>query len=164
MSRFLFVLVLVLAVSGCQNKHNERYRTSSSEIDLLKKGIQAYEKADWQSWQEQYADSAKIFQNNWHGGVSPEEIQKKHIVLISKLSNYGFVKEDMVMEQIIDDQGKTWVNFWGLWRGTLKANDKTVEIPVHLSIQFSEGKIVKEFGFWNFALLKDELKAVKSST
>jgi hypothetical protein len=162
MSRILFALIFIFAVSGCQNEQNARYRTSSSEIDLLKKGIEAYEKADWQSWKEQYADSAKIFQNSWHGGVSPEEIQKKHIDLISNLSNYGFIKEDIVMQQIVDDQGKTWVNFWGLWRCTLKANDKTVDIPVHLSIQFSEGKIVKEYGFWNFSILKVELQTVKS--
>jgi len=49
----------------------------------------------------------------------------------------------------ITDEGKTWVNFWGVWKGTLAANNIVLEIPVHLTAQFIDGKIVREYGYWD---------------
>ncbi len=117
----LAISVLMLLIS-CQNNQTERFKTASTEIDMLKKGLSDYENANWPEWSKQYADSAKIFQNTWLEGVSPEEVRNRHQELISNLSSYSFDKKDITMEQIIDDRGRTWVNFWGIWKGTLKAN------------------------------------------
>ena len=161
LKNFILLAGITLCFYSCQNTQNERFRTSSPEIDLLKKGLSDYENANWEEWSKQYADSARIFQNTWHEGVGPEEIKNRHIELISYLSNYSFDKKDITMEQIIDDKGRTWVNFWGIWKGTFKDNSKEVFIPVHLTIQFKQGKVVKEFGFWDTAQLKEELDKTK---
>lgn len=146
---------------SCQVNTKERYTRTSAEIDLLKKGIEYYENADWDKWTSQYADSAKIYQNTWYVWSSPEVTKEKHIDLISKLSDYGFERENLSMERIIDDKGRTWVNSWGLWRGTLKANDMVIEIPVHLTIQFVDGKIIEEWGFWDQGQLDEALKKME---
>lgn len=152
--------LLILLIS-CQNKQSERFKTASVEIEMLKKGLSDYENANWVEWSKQYADSAKIFQNTWLEGASPEEVKTRHEELISNLSNYSFDKKDITMEQIIDDRGRTWVNFWGIWKGTLKANSKEIFIPVHLTIQFKNGKVIEEYGFWDTAKLNEELNKLE---
>ena len=152
--------VLMLLIS-CQNNQSQRFKTASVEIDMLKKGLSDYENANWTEWSKQYADSAKIFQNTWLKGASVGEIRMRHEELISNLSGYSFDKKDITMEQIIDDRGRTWVNFWGIWKGTLKANSKEIIIPVHLTIQFKDGKVIEEYGFWDTAKLNEELNKLK---
>jgi hypothetical protein len=158
---FFIAAGIFLSVLSCNPKPSERFTTKSAEINVLKKGLTHYENADWVSWAGQYADSAKIFQNSWSEYETPAEVKNRYVELISKLSDYSFDKEEMFMEQVIDDQGRTWVNFWGLWRGILKANNKTIEIPVHLNFQFDEGKIIREYGYWDTAQLYEELKKVE---
>jgi len=159
--KIMFLASIFMLLISCQNKQPERFKTASTEIDLLKKGLKDYENADWEEWSKQYADSAKIYQNTWHEGASVEEVKNRHIELISSLESYSFVKKDLTMEQIIDDKGQTWVNFWGIWKGTFKANSKEIFIPVHLTIQFKDGKVIEEFGFWDTAGLKEELNKIE---
>ena len=54
---------------------------------------------------------------------------------------------------VINAEGQKWVHFWGSWQGTLAANDQILSIPVHLAINFVDGKNVMEFGFWDTAPL-----------
>ena len=35
---------------------------------------------------------------------------------------------------------------------------KVIEIAVHLTIQFVDGKIIEEWGFWDTSTLNEELK------
>ena len=155
------ILLIGLCLFACQTE-KVRYKTTSPEIDQLFKGIKAYENAEWEIWLNQYADDALIFQNNWHVSQSPVEVKNNHIEMIQNLSDYGFKKEDITTEQIIDDKGRTWVNFWGLWKGTLKKNQKTIEVPVHISFQFVNGRIVREYGFWNMSNYNDEISAIEN--
>ncbi len=164
MKKILLCAMLLFSVLSCQSDSKERYTRDSAEIDLLKKGIEYYENGDWDKWAEQYTDSARIYQNTWYIWSSPEITKEKHKSLISKLSDYGFERENLSMERIIDDKGRTWVNSWALWRGTLKANNKVIEIPVHLTIQFVDGKIIEEWGFWDTAALNEELKMTEQTT
>lgn len=161
MRKVLFLASLVMLLISCQNNQQKRFKTASAEIDLLKKGLSDYENANWTEWSKQYADSAKIFQNTWLEGASPEEVKARYKDLISNLSSYSFDEKDMTMEQIIDDRGRTWVNFWGIWKGTLKTNSKEIFIPVHLTIQFKNGKVIEEFGFWDTAKLNEELQKME---
>ena len=161
MRKVLFLASLVMLFISCQNNQQKRFKTASAEIDLLKKGLSDYENANWTEWSKQYADSAKIFQNTWLEGASPEEVKDRYKDLISNLSSYSFDEKDMTMEQIIDDRGRTWVNFWGIWKGTLKTNSKEIFIPVHLTIQFKNGKVIEEFGFWDTAKLNEELQKME---
>ncbi len=110
-----------------------------------------------------FADAAKIYHNNWDTPASAAQVQEGHINTISNLSSYGFDKDQMVYEQVLDDDGETWVNFWGLWKGTMKANGKTINIPVHISAQYVDGKIVQEYGFWNMSEFVDEMQALQAA-
>lgn len=156
--KILILAGLAVCLCSCQTKSVERYTTSSKEIQLLRNALEDYENGNWDEWIIQYADSARIYQNSWSTFKSPDETRDAHKSVISQLSSYSFDKKDLFFEQIIDDKGQTWVNFWGLWRGTLKANGKIIEIPVHINILFQDGKVFNEYGYWNSAKLNEELK------
>lgn len=163
MKKLSVLLIAAIVLFACQEKQPVRFTTSSPEINTYKTGIDAYEKADWGTWASNYSDTAKVYHNAWETSSNVAQIQENHVNLISALSSYGFVKDQTVIEQTLDDDGETWVNFWGLWKGTLKANGKEVSIPVHLTAQFVDGKVVQEYGFWNMAEMMAEMQAIEAA-
>ncbi len=141
---FLLGLAIVL-FTACNNK--VRYTQNSSEIDTYKKVINDYDKHNWKNMVTYYADTAKILNNvTKKNAISIAELINKN-KKDAKLFSWNFV--DKEYEMVVTDKGETWVNFWGLWRGTLKSNNKLYEIPVHLTARFVNGKIVRELGYWN---------------
>ncbi|MDT8346871.1 MAG: nuclear transport factor 2 family protein, partial [Flavobacteriaceae bacterium] len=69
----------------------------------------------------------------------------------SLFSSWNYVDSESDYEMVVTDKGETWVNFWGLWQGKLKADGKTYDIPAHMTVQFVDGKIVKEYGYWDIS-------------
>ena len=159
----LLGLILVLGMS-CENTE-PRYTTSSPEIDSIKALVVEYQDGDWEKWLTHYADTAKIYHNTWNTATSPKETQESFVEIFKNVSSYKFDEEPVFYEMIIDDEGEKWVNFWGNWRGTLAANDMELEIPVHLSINMVDGKIIEEYGFYdlsNFIVALNEIEAAKA--
>ncbi len=158
---FLLGLTLVL-LTACQNT-TERYTTTSTNIDEVKALLNDYESGNWDAWSTHYVDTAKIFHNTWKTGSTPAETQEALKAIVANTSSYGFDKgeENLFLEQTIDDDGKTWVNFWGNWRGTLAANSQEIEIPVHLSVEMVDGKIVSEYGFYDVSQMQAALQAIE---
>ena len=56
---------------------------------------------------------------------------------------------DNYFEMITDDKNEKWVYFWGTWEGTMKSNNQTYIVPVHLAVRFENNKIVREYGYYN---------------
>ena len=52
--------------------------------------------------------------------------------------------------------------FLGKWEGTLKENNKTVVLPVHLSVRVLDGKIVQENGFWDNSIMQTALREIEA--
>ncbi|WP_321538289.1 nuclear transport factor 2-like protein [Flavobacterium piscinae] len=72
---------------------------------------------------------------------------------------FSYVVEKEEYEMVVTDKGETWVNFWGLWKGTIKTTNKVYEIPFHNTARFVDGKIVEEYGYWNNSeIVTDMLK------
>ncbi|MFI1773644.1 nuclear transport factor 2 family protein [Thalassobellus citreus] len=145
---FLIATALVLFIA-CQNKP-QRYFEESAEIETVKAGIKAYEAQDWTKWKANFADTAKIFHNT-NKGATPNEMMTGMTQMLSNFSSYGFSKKGGVSEMVIDKDGKTWVNYWNNWNGTSKITEKKLVIPVHLTIEFIEGKIVQEYAYYDTA-------------
>lgn len=143
------LLVLVIAtIAGCKNE--VRYTQNAPEIETYKKAIKDYETGNWESLATHFADTAKIVYNTTEkNAMSLAQAISQNKEDIATLSSYNYIAEESEFEMVVTDQGETWVNFWGLWQGRLKANDQLYEIPVHLTAQFIDGKIVKEFGYWD---------------
>lgn len=131
-------MLLAVVISACQKK---QYYTASSEIDLVKKGNEAYLKADWETLKSLYADTAKILVNKWMGEeISVDQFIEMEKAEVGTLSEYK-IGDDAIYEMVELDNGVRWVHTWLLWSGKYK-NGKEVRTPVHISTQVLNGKAV----------------------
>ena len=115
MKKIILLALAGLFVIACQEKQPVQFTTSSPEISSYKKGIDAYEKADWATWTAMFADTAKIYHNNWDTSASPAEVKEGHVNTLSNLSSYGFDKDEMTLEQVLElpkDRIKPAVAHW----------------------------------------------------
>lgn len=144
----LFLLIF-LAGNSWSQETKERFTTKSPLIETTKMLIKAYENQEWDTWKSKYTSESKMYHNNWETAGTPEDFIVDQKELIATLSSYEFQDEPVFYEQIIDDEGKTWVYFWGLWKATLKENNKNIQIPVHLALLYEDDKIAEEYGFYD---------------
>lgn len=160
----LFVLVLAVIFFNACDQPNKRYTQQSDEIDTYKKVIEAYENQDWEPMISHYADSAKILNN-----VTMEDAQTVGQMLAQNkedatlFNSWKYDPESGEYEMVVNDRDETWVNFWGHWEATLKANGELYVIPVHITARFVDGKIVREDGYWDVSKLVMDLAAMKSA-
>jgi hypothetical protein len=144
-------------------KQEVRYTQNSPEIDSYKKVIEDYKTQNWEDMPKHYADTAKIANN-----VIKEKAQTVAQAIEKNKEDaklFTWVVKDDDYEMVITDKGETWVNYWGLWTGTLKSNNKVYEIPFHNTARFIDGKIVQENGYWdNSEIVTDMLSMAKTPT
>lgn len=162
MKKLTLILLLIITVSAC--KYEVRYTQNSQEIEIYKQAVKDYEMGNWESYATHYADTAKIVYNT----TEKNSLTVAQSIALNKentttLSSYNYVPDESEYEMVITDKGETWVNFWGLWQGRLKANNQLYEIPIHLTAQFIDGKIVKEFGYWDNSSIILALKQLKET-
>ena len=62
------------------------------------------------------------------------------------------------------DNGETWVYFNGLWQGTFIPNNKLYEVPAQINVQFVNGKIVREEGYWDISNIMSDMQKLQDST
>ena len=145
----LFLLGLVVALfNSCEDCPPDRFTTNSSQIDIAKQIHKYYLAGDWDAMTKHYTDSAKIRYNTWE----PSTVAESQIMLqqlLAEIAEYKWIDDPIFYEQITDDEGLTWVYFWGQWEGSLKANGTVITIPVHVAWNFEGDKIANEFGFWD---------------
>lgn len=161
MKNLAFLVLLLLSI-GCNTQ--TRYTQQSPEIESIKSNIGNYVDGKWDEYAAHYAEGATIFFNATE--ESPSSIQETiaaQKLSIEPLSSYSFERDKDEYEMVVTDKGETWVNFWGLWKGTLAANSKTFEIPVHLTYQFVDMKIVKAYGYWDSAPIQIELMKLQEA-
>ncbi len=163
MKRVLFLgLAIVLSLTACQQQE-KRYTQQSPEIDTYKKVIEAYEKQDWVAMASYYADTAKIMNNVLEAeGVNIADEIANYKDGATYFSSWEYVDADSEYEMVVTDKGETWVNFWGNWQGTLKANNKTYTLPSSITAQFVDGKVVKEFGYWDISKIMLDMQALEA--
>ncbi len=159
---FLLIFTTIVLLSSCKQK--TRYTQNSSEIDTYKKVIEAYEKQNWGDLASHYANSAKILNN----------VTLEHAQTVSQLieqnkedaklfTSWRYDPESLEYEMVVTDKSETWVNFWGHWEGTLKLNGQLYIIPVHITAQFLNGKIIREDGYWDVSKLMMDIQAMEAN-
>lgn len=146
------LLMLLVLMTACNQ--DKRYTQQSPEIDTYKKVVEAYENQDWEEFATHYADTAMIFNNKTKDkGQSLVQFVETNKQDATLFSSWSYADKESEYEMVVTDKGETWVNFWGLWQGKLKANGQTYDIPSYMTAQFVDGKIVKEHGYWDISEL-----------
>jgi len=161
MKKLILLGLVIVLFTSCEEK-KQRYFETSAEIDVTKALLKDYHAGDWKAWAGHYADTAKIYHNTVKGVTAAETIASLKQIL-SNTSSYKFDDKNLWYEMVVDKDGETWVNFWGNWRGNLAANGKELVIPVHLTIQFVNGKIVEEYGYYDISEFVLSLQAIEAA-
>lgn len=149
MKKVTKVLVILLIVAACQPKPTgpDRYTTTAPEIDMAKATMDAYFAGDWATMRAAFADTAKIY----HNSIEPMTVDENMTNTQEGLNSISSYKlgDETYWERIIDDEGRTWVYFWGEWKGVHAATNKELSVPYHLAWHYADGKVVEEFGLWD---------------
>lgn len=150
MKKVIYLLFAAVLFTACNTYQTERYFSASPEIEITKSTLKHYLDGNWDAMKLLYADTAKVLNNVPKGkGVSIaaaiEDYKQDHDLFTSM----RYVADEDFFEMVVTDDGETWVNYWGLWKGTLKATGEEYEIPVHITQRYINQQIVRELGYWN---------------
>ncbi|SEF85067.1 nuclear transport factor 2 family protein [Algoriphagus boritolerans] len=160
MKKLSLFCVFATLLFACEN--TKRYTQQSAEIETVKSIIGNYVNGEWEAYQSHYAEGAQIFFNATEDKPATiQQIIAQQKMEVEPFSSYSFDRENEAIEMVLDDKGETWVNYWGVWKGTLAATGKTYETPIHLTSQFVDGKIVKSYGYWDNAPLQLDMMAMQ---
>ncbi|MDU8886955.1 ester cyclase [Yeosuana sp. MJ-SS3] len=160
MKKLLLLGLAVILFTSCQNE--QRYFTESPEITSFKTSLEQYKNGDWDAWSAHFADTAKFFVNS-NKSVNIDDFKKGQLNLLSNFSSYGFIDQGSFMEMVLDSDDETWVNYWATWRGKLKANDKEIDIPVHITSEYVDGKVVQLYNYWDSAPITQALSEIEKA-
>ncbi len=160
MKKLLLLGLAVILFAACQQE--QRYTQQSPEIDTVKKLIKNYNDKTYDA--SIYADTSKTYYNIKDKSMSPSETIAYHKANDAMYSSREFVDKDQEYEMVKTDDGQTWVNCWLDWKGTLAGNGKEVMIPIHLTYQFVDGKVVREVGMWDPSEVVVDLQAMNTMT
>lgn len=161
MKKIILLGLAMLTIAACKSE-KKRYTQDSAEIETVKASISAYNAKDYASLTSNYADTAKVYYNSAEV-IEPSNLSKFHQDNDASYASRGFIADTQVYEMVEDDEGKTWVNFWGRWKCTLAENGKEFVVRIHITSQFKDGKIVEEYGYWDSAPLTQELQAIAAA-
>lgn len=150
---------LTLLICACQ-QNPVRYTQDSPEIDTVKKLIANYDSKNYDT--SMYADTSKTYYNSNDNAMSASQTMDYHRQSEVNYASRGFKSDHQEYEMVITDDGETWVNCWLQWECTLAANGKEIAVPVHLTLQFVDGKIVKEYGYWDPTEIVLELQKIEA--
>ncbi len=159
MKKVILQCAIVALMFGACQEAPVRYTQNSPEIDTIKKLIANYDSKNFET--TMYADTSKTYYNTSKDHMSPSETMDYHKQNDANYASRGFTGETQEFEMVVTDDGETWVNCWLDWKGTIAANGKEVEIPVHLTFQFVEGKVVREHGYWDPTEVVLELQKIE---
>ena len=162
MKKLILLVMTVIMFTACQQTE-KRYTQQSSEIDIIKKHVENYNTKNYDT--SIFADTAKSYLNSAKNPIELKDLIAYHKANDVNYSSRGFTGEDPEYEMVVTDKGHTWVNCWLDWKCVLKENGKEIEIPVHLTYRFIDGKIVREVGMWDstpIVLSLQEIEAAKN--
>jgi SnoaL-like polyketide cyclase len=144
MRNLLIAVWAMIMFGACQPP---RYTEQSPEIDVAKQLIEGYVSNDYSAYEGVYSDTARIYYNSAEP-ITLDEVIKGNKEQHEIVSDIKF-EDDIEFEFVTADNGKQWVSWWGMWHGKFKATGQEFAIPVHVSAEFVDGKIVEEWGYWD---------------
>lgn len=161
MKKLILLVMSVVLFTACQPTE-KRYTQQSSEIDIVKQHVENYNNKNYDT--SIFADTSKSYFNSSKNPIALKDLVAFHKANDVNYSKRGFTGEDPEFEMVVTDEGHTWVNCWLDWKCTMKGNGKEIEIPIHLTYRFIDGKIVREVGMWDateIVLNLQEIEAAK---
>ncbi|MEM9887206.1 MAG: nuclear transport factor 2 family protein [Bacteroidota bacterium] len=156
--------ILALFIFGSSQAQDKvRYTQQAPEIETTKAYFAAYNEGDWEQLNTFYAKDA-VISHNTSGELTAIQLLGGFKGNLDIYADYKWAPIEEELERVINDKSEMWVYAWGNWTGTLKVTGAVVNIPTHHAFQFKDGKIVKEFTYYDTAVFNDAKKAVDATT
>ena len=150
MKNLVLLTVFLFLFSCCPEPTQQKFFTSSEEIDLTNKLVEAYEKQDWVSYRSFFADSAKIWHNMEFDDKVAQTIDEYINQTKPRLAAMDTYKIDWFLnEMVVDGERGNWVYMWGKWKGKLVPDGNEISIMFHRGFLIKNGKITEDAGFWD---------------
>ncbi len=159
MKKLILLGLAIILFAACQQQEKKRYFSESPEIEAIKANVTQYNNGDWEAWRTHFADTAKLYINSLKS-ISAADLENAQKELLSNFSSYGFQDEGTFIEMVIDKDDETWVNYWANWHAKFRANDKEIDVPVHFTARFVDGKIVEFHDYFDVSALNNEIMAL----
>jgi ketosteroid isomerase-like protein len=161
MKKLILLGLTIILFASCKQTE-QRYFSESTEISDFKTSIDEYSNGNWEAWRTHFADTAKLYINSTKSStVADLETAQKQ--LLSNFSSYGFLDKDSFVEMVLDSKDETWVYYWATWQGTLKANGKVIDVPVHIASNYKNGKVVQLVDYWDSAPITTALQELEAA-
>lgn len=165
MKKIIYFLFAFALFSSCSPNKPDRYFSASPEIEVTKLTLKYYLDGNWDALKALYADTAKVMNNVTDAkGVTIDVAMLDYKQDHELFTAISFIADEDFFEMTITDKNETWVNYWGVWKGTLKATGEEFEIPEHITQRFVDQKIVREHGYWNNSAIALALSKLETTT
>lgn len=148
MKQVFLLLGLLILLVGCKQPE-QNYFSESPEIETSKQLLSHLANYDTEAIAKVYSDSAKIYDNSIKA-VSPSEMIE-NMSQNKELMDYLKVRDSAYYEMVITKEGEKWVNCWYVMEGKYKGSDKVLTVPCHSTFEFKDGKIVKDYSYYNMS-------------
>ena len=162
MKNILLLALALLMLTACE-KQKQRYLTESPEINAFKASISEYGSGDWETWRTHFSDTAKLYINS-PKSISASDLENAQKEMLASFSSYGFQEKGSFVEMVIDNEEETWVNYWANWHGILKDNGKEIDVPVHITAQYVDGKVVEMYDYYDSAPITAAIAEIEANT
>lgn len=161
MKKLVFIASALILFNACQEKE-QRYFSDSAEIESSKKLVGYFASQNFEGMKEIYSDSVKIYDNS----VDPVSLSD---IIDSMKANDEIIESMKVQdsadyEMVITKDNETWVNSWYTLVGRFKGLSRDVLVPCHSTFQFKNGKIIKEYSYYNALPIYLEMQKLNDTT
>ncbi|MGE5944640.1 MAG: hypothetical protein ACM31G_09900 [Flavobacteriales bacterium] len=161
MKKLACIIFALILFNACQNQP-QRYFSESPEIESSKKLVNYFASHNYEGIKEIYSDSVKIYDN------SVEPITLSDMITSMKanedMMEYMKVKDSADYEMVLTKDDETWVNCWYTVVGKFKGLTSEVIVPCHSTFQFKDGKVVKEYSYYNLLPVYQEMEKLNDTT
>tara|TARA_B100000886_G_C20327508_1_gene450905 strand:- start:172 stop:693 length:522 start_codon:yes stop_codon:yes gene_type:complete len=168
MKNVLYFLVLVLSFSCSTN--NVTMTFDDEKSNAIRSHYQNYLKNDVPALQSLWSPDLKIYMNSVEASTVTDisdliTVQHEVFENISMSFNYDEGSDDLgVWVQTINypamngNPAATITQTWFNWSATGKSSGNTISIPVHISFEWADGKIVREWHNFDTTAMMAEIE------
>lgn len=162
MKKLVCIIFALILFNACQKKEPQRYFSDSAEIESSKKLIGHFASHNYEGIKEIYSDSVKIYDNS----VDPVSLSD---MITGMKANEDMmesmkVKDSAEYEMVLTKDNETWVNSWYTIVGRFKGLNNDIVVPCHSTFQFKDGKIIKEYSYYNVLPIYQEMEKLKDTS
>ena len=180
MKKLLLPLIVMATMFACTSPETKKADASSESADpksgtftsqdeksqKVKAALEAYMNNDSTKIYEYYVDTVKIYDQmaaNQEGGKTKPNPGGRAGFAANERMNHDYftdikVTTDNIMTLAFAD-GKLHTGVWCMWTGKGKFTNKEISAPLHLAFIWEGDKIVREFRYFDPAVLYAEVAA-----